>query len=92
MVKIALNKCFGGFSLSEKAYEALGLEWDKYGFEYKEEHKRTDPKLIEVIEKLGEEADGRHDRLVVVEVPDDVNWYIDDYDGVETIREHHRTW
>jgi len=27
-----------------------------------------------------------------VEVPDDVVWTIENYDGMETIHEKHRTW
>ena len=38
------------------------------------------------------DADGDHAQLRIVDIPDDVNWYIDDYDGIETVREHHRTW
>ena len=55
--------------------------------------KRDDPLLIEVIETLGvEKASDRHAELVIYDLPADVNWYITDYDGKETIREHHRTW
>jgi hypothetical protein len=53
---------------------------------------RTDPALVQVVEELGEKANGKHAELVVVEVPDDVVWSIDNYDGVETIHEQHRTW
>jgi len=27
-----------------------------------------------------------------VEVPDDVDWYVEEYDGLEHIAERHRTW
>jgi hypothetical protein len=30
--------------------------------------------------------------LEVVEIPDDVEWIIVDYDGMEHIAEKHRTW
>ena len=53
---------------------------------------RTDPILIEVVEQLGDLADTRHTRLKVVEVPDDVKWYIHDYDGLESVHECHRIW
>ncbi|UIP01728.1 hypothetical protein Hbl1158_16875 (plasmid) [Halobaculum sp. CBA1158] len=53
---------------------------------------RTDDAIIQVVEELGKEASGRRSKIVVAEVPVDVDWYIDDYDGVETIREKHRTW
>ena len=54
---------------------------------------RTDPALIEVVEKLGENAGGRGAELKVVEIPDDVKcWEIYDYDGCESIHECHRVW
>ena len=53
---------------------------------------RTDPDLIAVIEELGEEANGRFADLEIVEIPDDIEFEIDQYDGLETIREKHRTW
>ena len=91
-MKIAINKCYGGFSLSEKAYEFLGLKWDYYGYHYSDHDKRTDPKLIECIEKLGAEANGFYAKLEIIEIPDDVNWEIKEYDGVEWVAEKHRTW
>lgn len=53
---------------------------------------RTDPVLIEVIETLKEEANADHSKLKVVEIPDDVDYEITDYDGVEKIEESHRVW
>jgi len=53
---------------------------------------RTDPLLVQVIEELGDEASGKYSSLHVADVPDDVEWYIHDYDGVETVHEQHRTW
>ena len=53
---------------------------------------RTDLALVKVVEDLGKEANGKHASLVVVEIPDDVKWEIDNYDGMETIHEKHRTW
>lgn len=90
MPKVVINKCYGGYGLSEEAYEELGLEWDGYGFAY--EDKRTDLQLIKVIEKLGKEANGRFSSLKIVDVPDDVDWEIEEYDGSEWIRERSRSW
>lgn len=53
---------------------------------------RTDPILIDVIIELGHEADGDYASLKIVDVPDDIEWYIDDYDGRESINEKHRSW
>ncbi len=91
-MKIVLNKCYGGFSLSEEAYKFLGLEWDGYGYDYNSQEKRSDEKLVECVEALGNKAGGRFSRLVVVEIPDDIEFEIDSYDGVETLHEKHRSW
>jgi hypothetical protein len=53
---------------------------------------RTDKKLIKVVEEMGEMVNGRFSNLKIVEIPDDVEWQIDDYDGMETIHEKHRMW
>ena len=53
---------------------------------------RDDPCLVQVVEQLGAVANGRHADLKVVEIPDDVNWYIEEYDGKEWVAERHQTW
>jgi hypothetical protein len=53
---------------------------------------RDDPDLVRVVEELGEKANGRCANLAVVDVPDDVSWYIDEYDGSESVEERHRSW
>jgi hypothetical protein len=54
--------------------------------------KRDDPVLIRVIEELGGLANGEHAELKVVEIPDDVEYRIVEYDGCERIDEVHRSW
>lgn len=88
-MKIVVNRCWGGFSLSKEAYKELGLPWDGHGFADVE---RDDPKLVETVERLGDAANGRHSELKVIEIPDGISWEIDNYDGQETIREKHRSW
>lgn len=53
---------------------------------------RDDPALVQVVEQLGPAANGRHANLRVVEIPDDVKWEIDEYDGFEHVAEKHRVW
>lgn len=53
---------------------------------------RNDETLVEVVEELGSHANGRYADLTVVDIPDDVDWEIDDYDGMETVVEVHRRW
>lgn len=89
-MKVVINRCYGGFSLSEKAYDYLGIPWDGYGF--KDEEDRTNINLVECVEKLGEEANGAFAELKVVDIPDDVEWEIEEYDGMEWVSEKHRVW
>lgn len=53
---------------------------------------RDDPYLIKVVQELGSAASGKYADLKIVEFPDDVNWYIEEYDGIEWVAEQHRTW
>lgn len=91
-MKIVINRCFGGFGLSKEAYEYLGLEWDDFGYAYHDHYARTDAKLVECVETLGHGANGRYAELKVVEIPDDVEWEISYYDGLESVHEVHRVW
>ena len=53
---------------------------------------RDDPYLVSVVEELGNEANGKYSELKIVEIPADVDWYIEEYDGSEWVAEKHRTW
>jgi hypothetical protein len=41
---------------------------------------------------LGRAASDPLAQLQVVEIPDGVEWQIEEYDGVEWVAEKHRTW
>ncbi|WP_462254743.1 hypothetical protein [Ferruginibacter sp.] len=155
-MKIVVNKCFGGFSLSELAVKRMAELNNKPCYFFKSEFKdnkifhipidikdcekslffsaytvenpdeytsnsknwhtmtdaekseqnkkydeislstrpedRTDKILIQVIEELGKDADGSCASLSIIEIPDDVDWQIDEYDGLESVHEKHRSW
>jgi hypothetical protein len=91
-MKIVINECFGGFGLSKEAYDYLGLEWDGFGYAYCEHEDRANTKLVECVETLGDNADGTFAKLKIVDIPDDVEWEIEEYDGVEWVSEKHRRW
>ena len=139
-MKVVINACYGGFSISSRAiYELAKLNgktayffkgglnepykevplkeaesmwitafstndlsiinnknkiesfWDEYYLTSRPDD-RTDAKLIEVIEKLGDNANGECSKLKVIEIPDGIEYEIDEYDGFEHIAEKHRIW
>lgn len=53
---------------------------------------RDDATLIAVIKELGEEANSRFAELEIVEIPADIDYTIEEYDGMEWIAEQHQTW
>lgn len=112
-MKIAINRCFGGFGLSDQAIQLygklaglnliskengyFGLTWylnsvDDKNYFSAYDIPRDDPNLIQVIEELGELSWGPYSELAIIEIPDDVKWTIEKYDGNEHIAECHRTW
>ena len=78
-MKFVINKCFGGYELSQDFL-------DKYGEELSV-LKRNNPKLVSAVEEFGEDkASGFYANLRIVEIPDDyTDYYIDEYDGAETL-------
>lgn len=92
--RIVINECHGGFGLSAKAqdkYKELTGITDK-DFYVERDVARDDPYLVQIVRELGQEAAGRYAQLKIVEVPADVDWTIDEYDGREWVAERHRTW
>lgn len=149
MAKIVVNRCYGGFGLSDEAlkqliaenspvvdacpedeYYGLGThgrpeslddflaeEREKYSllyeesdagdgyikrcltlfkdgvaYSYRRRKYRDDSALVRVVEEMGDAANGPHAKLRVVEIPDGVEWQIEEHDGLEHIAEVHRTW
>ena len=72
----------------------LGSEFYDLNGEYISQYAipRQDPVLVQVVEALGEKSWGWSANLKVVEIPDNVEFYIHEYDGIECIHEVHRTW
>lgn len=87
-MKIAINSCYGGFKLSENAIQLLAL----YGVENYSRLNRNDDLLIHVIEELGDKANTSVSKLKIIDIPDDIDWEITEYDGYEQVEEEHRVW
>lgn len=86
-MKILFNNCYGGFGLSEKAIQIYNK---RKGTDYKYSYQlnrgfRNDETLIQIVEELGAEANEEHSELAIAEIPNGAYWYIEEYDGVETI-------
>lgn len=107
-MKIVINRCWGGFGLSSEAHKLIAErkgwkhacdDWDNdYWYNtsnqpiYSYDLDRNDSDLIAVIEQLGDKAGSDYSELKIVNIPDDVDWYISDYDGIEKVHEQHRLW
>lgn len=93
--KVAINRYHDGFCLSPKAVRlmaavkgCLPCDVDARPVD------RDDPVLVFVIETLGGKLSHGYSygELKVVEVPAEVEYYIEEYDGKECVAEQHRVW
>lgn len=64
-------------------------EEEKY---YDRDIPRDDADLVAVVKELGDKASGSCSCLRIVDIPDGISWEIDEYDGMESIHETHRSW
>lgn len=91
-MKVVINKCYGGFGISKeclKLYNELTEKNVKYDWDIE----RSDPFLIQAIEKIGEkESSDSLAELKIIEIPDGTKYTIEEYDGIEWIAEEHNTW
>ena len=72
-------------------YEFGHLDDEKH-YLYDRDIERNDPILVKVVEELGKEANDTYASLKIVEIPEDVEWYIGEYDGIEHVAEKHKIW
>lgn len=90
-MKILINKCFGGFEFSDEFIEEYTKRTGT-SFYYNSNY-RTANNIIELFEELGSKrSSSKLSKLKLVEIPDDVEWEVQEYDGNEWIAEVHRTW
>lgn len=90
---IVINDCYGGFGLSTRAISAYvtmaGIKENDFS---DRDIPRDDPYLVKIVKEMGMAANGPHANLKIVEIPGDVEWLIQEYDGAEWVAEKHRTW
>ena len=89
MYKVVYNGCYGGFGLSKEASEYLnkhcGTKIDpEYGYIDENEVPRHHKGLVEVVELMGEKANGFCAKLKIAEI-DNPMYRIDEYDGFESV-------
>lgn len=78
-MKMIINDCYGGFGVRQEILDELELN------DFSEEELRTAARLIEEIEN-GKDVSDDCAELKVVEIPDEsTDYYLDEYDGLETV-------
>ena len=85
-MEVILNGCYGGFDPSDEAKELFHKRTgiDKKLFWRYEDH-RADPILVDIVKELGDRANQRHSKLYIVEIPDEYDYWVEDYDGIENL-------
>ena len=89
-MKVVYNACYGGFSLSKEGlnlYNQKRVKLDLTTLNYSRGIDRHDSLLVEVVEELGEAANGTRAKLKIDEISEEYkNCYtISEYDGTEMI-------
>lgn len=90
-MKVVYNACYGGFGLSAEAFD-LYKERTGVGIDYSWCIARDDKHLVEVVEELGEKANGPFANLDIKEIPDGAEFEIDEYDGYESVVPPRQSW
>ena len=84
-MRILVNRCFGGYRLSDAARAMLSSDIDVLDAEYYPEF-RHDERILAIYDELGAKAfGGGYSTIEDVIIPDDVYWEINEYDGYESI-------
>lgn len=101
-MKVVINRCHGGFSLSLEAVKYMAnlgsvqaqeelASKAFYGYVY--DNERDNKYLVEAVEVLGSDvASGSCAELCVIEVPNNVQWHIAEYNGMEHVAQNHATY
>ena len=96
-MQVVINTSYSNFAISPDAISLIQKkiknpkaksQINAYAFD----NDRSNPLLVEAVQKLGAKANGLYTTLKIVEIPDDVEWRVDAINGKEVIREKHRMW
>ena len=83
---IIVSKNYGDSFTDKELKEADKIYMEEYNIP------RNNIHLVKVVEEMGQDAYGKYSKLEVIDIPDDIEWEISEYDGWETIEEKHRSW
>ena len=96
-MQVVINTSYSNFAISADAVSLIQKkiknpkaksQINAYSFD----NDRSNPLLVEAVQKLGAKANSLYTTLKIVEIPDDVEWRVDAINGKEVIREKHRIW
>ena len=96
-MQVVINTSYSNFAISADAISLIQKkiknpkaksQINAYAFD----SDRSNPLLVEAVQKLGAKANGLYTTLKIVEIPDDVEWRVDAVNGKEVVREKHRMW
>ena len=86
-MKVLYNTCYGGFGFSKEFIEEFNNRHTERIHRLEAWHEeRIDPDVITLFEEKGSEwSSGIHSKLKLMEIPDDVEFHIQEYDGTEEV-------
>ena len=96
-MQVVINTSYSNFAISADAISLIQKkiknpkaksQINAYAFD----NDRSNPLLVEAVQKLGAKANGLYTTLKIVEIPDDIEWQVFASNGEEWIAEKHRTW
>jgi len=90
--KSKLEEFHDGFSKDSFMSDTLFKDDTYYYIENHDNKLRSHPDLIKVVEQLKDQANGSCAQLKIVDIPNNTDYYIDEYDGMESVHEQHESW
>ena len=84
-MKLVINRCYGGYGISEEAQRILLVTLGEDGYNEMERH---NPIFVSLVENMGEAVNGPFAKLEVVEIEDGLDYDIEEYDGYESVSEY----
>jgi hypothetical protein len=73
------------FTADPSGMTEIDNEFDEKYSLYEHDFKRTDPVLVEVVEELGDKANGSYAKLCMIALPAGTKYRLEEYDGFETV-------